>query len=46
MALISKTELCFIFIMVGYAREFTPRSAPPAWQGRENLACTQQALND
>lgn len=47
MAPISKTELCFIFIMVGYAREFAPRSvAPPARTGRENLACKQQALND
>jgi hypothetical protein len=47
MAPISKTELCFIFIMVGYAREFAPRSVRRRrGPGRENLACIQQALND
>ncbi|OXQ57908.1 hypothetical protein CBL93_01360, partial [Klebsiella pneumoniae] len=43
MAPISKTELCFIFIMVGYAREFAPRSvAPPARTGPRE-PCLQTA---
>lgn len=45
MAPISKTELCFIFMM-GYAREFAPRSPRRREPGRENLACILQALND
>ncbi len=45
MAPISKTELCFIFIMVGYA-EFAHAQSRRRRDRRENLACKQQALND
>ena len=47
MAIISKTELCFIFFSWAMP-ESSPNAQPRRWRGpgRQNLACKLQAQND
>ena len=47
MAIISKTELCFIFFSWAMP-ESSPNAQPRRWSGpgRQNLACKLQAQND